>query len=137
MNINDIFENKPVDSWRSKGKERTYDVGITLNKKTTRGGFCIRFGFLNKAKSEFTKKAYLQISSVEKLQDKIYFRPSSEKEYLDCYKVSGVGNKKQGVYLTIVPSERAEKIYRTKWIGKTFNLKKDDDNGLYYIELSQ
>lgn len=131
MNINDIFDNR-----QSKRiiNPRTYDVRITLNKSGS-GRFAIRFGFLNEAVKAFGGAAYIQVSKVEKLPNQIYFRVFDNKANLDAHKLcTNSKSETSNLYTTITPTEAAEKIYRTKWVGKTFKIKYDKENGLYYID---
>lgn len=130
MNINEIFDNRQS---RRVANPRTYDVRITLNKSGS-GRFAIRFGFLNEAVKAFGGKTYIQASKVEKLPTKIYFRLFDNKANLDAHKLcTNSKSETSNLYMTITPSEADEKIYRAKWVGKTFKLKYDSDNSLYYI----
>lgn len=134
MNINDLFDNRQVKRISSP---RLYDVRITLNKC---GGdrFAIRFGFLNEAVRAFKGKSYAQVSKVEKLPTKIYFKLFDNKANLDAHKLcTNSHSETSNLYMTITPTAEAEKIYRTKWIGKDFKIKFDASYGLYYIELSE
>lgn len=136
MNINGIFEDRTPKTGKRPPMKRTYDVRVTLNKNGKNQRFSIRFGFLNEAARIFGEKDFIQVSNVTKMQDRIYFKSHDEKTYLDVYKLSSsTGAEGNGRYMSITPSAAEEKIYRLKWIGKTFNLKYDDDNSLYYIEL--
>jgi len=134
MNINELFDNR---QGRKVSNPRLYDVRITLNKC---GGnrFAIRFGFLNGAVTAFKGKSYAQVSKVEKLPTKIYFRLFDSKANLDAHKLcTNSRSESSNLFMTITPTTEAEKIYRTKWIGKDFKIKFDKDYGLYYIELSE
>ena len=131
MNINDIFDNRQA---KRPANPRVYDVRITLNK-SGRGRFAIRFGFINDAVKAFGNKQYIQISRVDKLQDRIYFRLFDDKANLDAHKLSkNAKTDTPGFYTAVTPSEAAEKIYRTKWIGKTFKIQYDTEHKLYYID---
>lgn len=133
-NIEQIFENKK----KPEASKRTYDVRVTLNRA---GGkrFAVRFGFINQGFAAFRDAAYIQPSSVEKYQERIYFKTHGERAFFDAYKLSDTSTKDKtsGKYFTFTPSEKAEKIYRSKWIGKTFPIKFDEECRLYYIELSE
>ena len=134
MNINELFDNR---QGKHIGNPRLYDVRITLNKA---GGdrFAIRFGFLNNAVKAFKDKTYAQVSKVEKLPTKIYFRLFDNKANLDAHKLcTNSHSETSNLYMTITPTTEAEKIYRTKWIGKEFKIKFDSENDLYYIELNE
>ena len=131
VNINEIFDNRQTQV----SHKRTYDVRVTLNKSGSKG-FVIRFGFINKAAEAFNGKTYIQMSRVDKLPNRIYFKLFDSRANLDAHKLST--SKKESstsnIYATMTPSPAAEKIYRAKWIGKTFNIKFDEDARLYYIE---
>lgn len=129
--VNGLFENRERKTYIRKGQSRDYDVRITLNKNKDK--FIVRFGFLNRGAEILDGKQYLQVSSVEKMPDRIYFRTFDEKKYLDAYKISSSGNA-TGKYIALLPSEEAEKIYRSRWVGRSFNIKYDEDSGLCYIE---
>lgn len=131
MNINEIFDNRQS---RKPANTRTYDVRITLNKSGF-GRFVIRFGFLNDAVNDFSGNTYIQVSRVDKLPNRIYFRLFPNKANLDVHKLCTNSNSgTSNLYTAITPTEAAEKIYRAKWIGKTFKIKHDDEYDLYYIE---
>ena len=127
-----MFDNRTVNN--AVPTNRNYDVRVTLNKA---GGnrFAIRFGFINRGFNAFKDANYLQATNVEKGQYRIYFMPHEKRDYLDVYKLSR-GMASSSVYFSFTPSERAEKIYRAKWIGKTFHLGFDDECGLYFIQLN-
>ena len=135
-NIENIFENKS----RTKATiaKRNYDIRVTLNKNG-KNSFAVRFGFINKALSAFKDTVYIQPSSVEKMSDRIYFKAHEERTYFDVYRMSEKKNDTEltSKYFAFTPSEKAEKIYRSKWIGKTFQIKYDQECGLYYIELPE
>lgn len=131
MNINEIFDNR-----QSKRiiNPRVYDVRITLNKNGS-DRFAIRFGFLNEAVKAFAGKNYIQVSRVDKLPNRIYFRLFDNKANLDAHKLStNPKSETSNSYMTITPTEAAEKIYRAKWVGKTFKIKYDQEYDLYYID---
>lgn len=127
-----MFDNRTVKS--AVPTNRNYDVRVTLNKA---GGnrFAIRFGFINRGFAAFKDAYYLQATNVEKGQYRIYFMPHEKRDYLDVYKLIR-GKTPSSLYFSFTPSEKAEKIYRAKWIGKTFRLVYDDECGLYYIQLN-
>lgn len=134
FNIKDIFDDR---HGKAPSNSRTYDVRITLNKN---GGerFAIRFGFLNNAIKALNGKAYAQVSNVEKLKTRIYFRTFDHKANLDAHKLSTNSHSRaSNLYMTITPTAGAEKIYRSMWIGKEFSIKYDAYNELYYIELAE
>ena len=136
VNINEIFDNRKSGS-RTTANPRTYDVRITLNKSGSKG-FVVRFGFLNESIKAFIGKSYIQVSKVEKLPDRIYFRLFDNREYIDTHKL--VTNSKAAtsyLYMTITPTSNEEKIYRAKWINKEFRLHRDENNELFYIELEK
>lgn len=134
ININEIFDNRQS---KNVSNPRLYDVRITLNKS---GGdrFAIRFGFLNNAVKAFEGKSYAQVSRVDKLPTRIYFKAFDAKANLDAHKLStNSKSTTSNLYMTITPSPEVEKIYRTRWIGKEFRIKFDNDVKLYYIELTE
>ena len=134
--VNNLFENKAKN--KSYESKRTYDVRITLNKSGKGDGFSIRFGFLNNAAKAFGESQYIQISNVEKLQDAIFFRTHNEKMFLDAYKLSSNSKSRtSNCYTAFTPSVSQEKIYRLKWVNKTFNIQFDDECGLYFIKLKE
>lgn len=135
--VNSLFDDRTTGKGTYIPK-RTYDVRITLNKNGHEDGFSVRFGFLNKASKVFSQMPYIQVSNVEKSQDAIYFRSHNAKNFLDVYKLSS-NSKSQAsnCYTAFKPSAAQEKIYRLKWINKTFSLKYDESCGLYYIELKE
>ncbi len=129
MNINDIFDNRQS----KRIIKRNYDVRITLNKNGS-GRFAIRFGFLNEAVKAFSGKTYIQVSRVDKLPNQIYFRLFDDKANLDAHKLcTNSKAKTTNLYTTITPTEAVEKIYRAKWVGKTFKIKYDKQCDLYFI----
>lgn len=131
VNINEIFDNRKART----SNQRNYDVRITLNKSGS-DRFVIRFGFLNNAVKAFGCAKYAQASKVEALPSRIYFRTANTKENLDMHKLSTNSNSKTtNLYMTVTPSDQAEKIYRAKWVNKTFNIRFDEEVGLYFIAL--
>lgn len=132
MNINELFDNRTTRSRYTP--KRTYDVRITLNKKGDH--FSIRFGFINNSLKAIGEKNYAQVSNISKCRERIYFKFLNERKYLDVHKLSSSceGDKKTSLYITITPSGKEEKIYRSDWIGKVFDIKYDNDSGFYYIE---
>ena len=131
MNIDELFDNRTA---RTKcTQKRTYDVRISLNKKGDH--FSIRFGFINESLKAIGNRTYAQVSNVSLCRDKIYFKFWDRKEYLDVHKLTS--SNKSGntsLYTTITPDGNEEKIYRSDWIGKVFNIKYDELSGYYYIE---
>ena len=135
INIDELFDNR--QTIKRKSQPRTYDVRITLNKAGDNRS-AIRFGFLNDAVSAFGSKSYIQVSKVESLPTRIYFRLFDNKANLDAHKLcTNSKAKATNLYATITPSVNAEKIYRMKWINKTFKIKYDTTHDLYYVELSE
>ena len=132
MNVNELFDNRTAR--REYVPKRTYDVRITLNKKGDR--FSIRFGFINNSLKAIGDKSYAQVSNISKCRERIYFKFLDKKDYLDVHKLSSSceDNKITSLYITIMPTEKEEKIYRSEWIGKVFEIKYDADSGFYYIE---
>ena len=131
VNINEIFDNRKART----SNPRNYDVRITLNKSGS-DRFVIRFGFLNNAVKAFGGAKYAQASKVEALPSRIYFRTANTKENLDMHKLSTNSNSKTtNLYMAVTPSDQAEKIYRAKWVNKTFNIRFDEEVGLYFIAL--
>ena len=128
MNIDELFKNTVRTSYQAK---RTYDVRITLNKDG-KGGYAIRFGFLNKAVEVIGGKPYAQVSSVCKCRNRIYFRFLDKKNYLDIYKISRPRDAKS-MYIQFSVSDKEEKIYRSDWIQGTFKMQYDEACQLYYI----
>ena len=130
MNIDNLFDNRQV---KRRSNPRTYDVRITLNKSGAKG-FVVRFGFLNEAVEAFKGKAFIQVSKVEVFPDRIYFKLFEDRANLDAHKLcSNSKSETSNLYTTILPSSEAEKIYRAKWINKTFNIQFDDECEHYYI----
>ena len=134
---NNIWRDIPKKPMARNTAHRDYAVKITLNKA---GGtrYAIRFGFINEAAEAFEGWEFIEFSDVEKLSDKIYFRLYHEKENVNVYTLSTCkfGDKyAKGRYATMTPNEKAEKIYRLKWVGKELSLKYDEECELYYIEL--
>ena len=118
----------------SKPANRNYDVRVTLNKS---GGnrHVIRFGFLNQGARVFAKSKYIEVSDVEKLPNRIYFRVFDEKVNPNVHVLSNnYKSRSKNLYTSMTPSEKAEKIYRMKWINGTYTLKFDEECSLYYIE---
>ena len=124
--INKIFEGEKQPA------HRAYDVRVTLNRSGS-GRFRIRFGFLNDAVKAFDNKPYMQASQVEKLADYIYFKPVDKKVPGAQKLCTNSNSTTTNLYASITPSEAAEKIYRAKWVGKTFKIQLDEECGLYYI----
>lgn len=93
---------------------------------------------MNESIKAFNGKSYIQVSKVEKMPDRIYFRLFDNREYIDTHKL--VTNSKattSNLYTTITPTSNEEKIYRAKWINKEFKLCRDENNELFYIELEK
>jgi hypothetical protein len=113
---------------------RNYDVRISLNKS---GGerFSVRFGLINKAADILGDKPFIEVSDVEYTKDRLYFISHNEKHHNNIHTLSiNKKERRHSCYFAITPSEKAEKLYRSKWIGKLCNLLYDEENSLYYIE---
>lgn len=115
--------------------KRTYDIKITLNN-SGEGRQCIRFGLLNKAAVEADKHGFAEVSNIEYLKTRLYFRFHDSKLNRNVHTLSksSKDNSGSGSYFCITPSGKAEKLYRMNWIGKAYMLQYDTDNNLYYIE---
>lgn len=119
-----------------KPKKINYDVRITHNhcgKNSVR----IRFSFYNKAADAFKPHDYIEISDLEYIKDRIYFcLHDGEKPRKRAVRIIPSSKSKQTYcYAAITPStDKAEKIYRTNWCFKNYNLMYDEENELYYIE---
>lgn len=130
MDFNELFYNKQS---RTPGNKRTYDVRVTLNKSGN-GRFSIRFGFLNDAVKAFKGKNYVQVSRVDVSPDVIYFRLFDKKEFIDVHKLCTNSNADtSNLYTAITPPDAEEKIYRAKWVGKTFKIEHDEKHDVYFI----
>ena len=113
---------------------RTYDVRITLNNSGHRMQV-VRVGFINKAAKTFGIKPFIEASSIEYTKDRIYFRSHDEKGHANIHVLSSNGKAHtDSCYFTMTPSDKAEKMYRMNWIGKSFPLFYDSENELYYID---
>ena len=138
MNTNEAngnFDNREVGPGTGPANPRTYDVRITLNKSSKSNGFVVRFGFLNEAVKAFNGKTYIQASKVETLPNRIYFRLLNERTYIGAHKLcTNSKAETSNLYMSFTPSEAAEKIFRAKWVGKTFKIKYDEECEHYYIE---
>lgn len=124
---------------KAPGNPRTYDVGITLPKSGyDHGRPKIRFGFLNKAAEVFQAMEYIEVTDVEKMKYKIYFRASETQEHSKMHKLSRSKSKKSiSRYFEMNMTESAEKIYKAMWEGKKCKLEYDEECGLYFIENCQ
>lgn len=138
LNIDQLFAT-PKNMARANSGKRLYDVRITLNKKGGKNRMKIRFGLFNAAANEGKKHEYAEVSTdTEIMKNRLYFRFHKEKTSANVHKLTAStsenGTPAASLYFTITPSEKAEKIYRMTWIGKTYDLQYDDENGLYFIE---
>lgn len=127
---------KAPERTRNRFAGKHYDVRITLNKSGG-GRQCIRFGFINKGAAEAGKHSYAEASDIEYLKSRIYFRFHETRVSSNVHTLSVSSSKKpinRACYFTITPNEKAEKLYRMNWIGKTFMLQYDEDLKLYYVE---
>ena len=126
----------PVKTQNGPAK-RTYDVRITINKSGEKKQ-TIRFGLLNKAADEANKYKFCEVSDVEYLKSRIYFRFHNEQKNRNAHKLSTSksknGNVGKAYYFGITPTDRQEKQYRMNWVGKTYHVQYDEDNQMFYIE---
>jgi len=132
MDMNLLF---PGKSRSRKPKEINYDVQITSNR--CGHGQRVRFAFYNLAAQVFGQHDFVEVSDLEYVKDKIYFRlHDGEKLYRKMYKIQSTPKSKQNCFhITMTPAtEKTEKMFRMSWINKTFNLLFDEEYALYYIE---
>lgn len=133
--INKLFPTAPVRNTNATHK-RDYDVRISLNKS---GGdrWCIRFGLINNASKEASKHGFAEVSDIEYMPTRLYFRFHDWKDNRNIHILSAstkAESLKSSCYFCITPAGKAEKLYRANWIGKTYRLQFDDDVNLFYIE---
>ena len=133
INMNDAF---PVPKKRTHiATKRHYDVRVTLNKCGRDNTNVVRFGFINKAAKAFGSHLFIEASDVEYTKNRIYFLCHDEQIHRNVHKLSSNRKaKNDSCYFAITPSEKAEKIYRMNWIGKTYQIQFDEENDLYFIE---
>lgn len=132
MDMNLLF---PGKSRSRKPKEINYDVRITSNM--CGHGQRVRFAFYNLAAQVFGQHDFVEVSNLEYVKDRIYFRlHDGEKLYRKMLKISSNHKSKQNCfYIAMTPAtEKTEKMFRMSWINKTYNLLFDEECALYYIE---
>ena len=117
---------------------KKYDVRISLNE-SGKPKQVVRFGFINNAAKIFGEHLYIEASDIEWTKDKIYFRSHDEKIHRGVYKVASNGKTpKDSCYFTYTPkTDKAEKMYRMNWIGKTFHIYYDNEADLHYIDMRE
>ena len=117
---------------------KAYDVRITLNNSGEKKKQVVRFGFINHAAVEFGTHLFIEASDIEYTKDRIYFKSHDEKTHKNIHTLSSNGKTRQdSCYFTITPSDKAEKMYRMNWIGKTFKLLYDTENELFFISIKE
>ena len=133
--ISSLFPLPTSISTTNRHSKKTYDVRVTLNK-SGRNRQCVRFGLLNYAAAMAQEHLFVEVSDIEFCKDRLYFRFHDEKEHRNIHTLSKSAKENKGVgfYFSITPSEKAEKLYRMNWIGKTFAFKHDPEIDLFYIE---
>ena len=118
-----------------KASVRNYDIRISLNQSGAGKRMVVRFGLINRAAVILGEKPFIEVSDIEYTKDRIYFATHNEKHHKNIHTISTNSKERQdSCYFAITPSEKAEKMYRSKWIGKLYNLLYDEENDLYYIE---
>ena len=124
----------PPKGGHNRQTKRTYDVRITINRAGKGNRNAIRFGFINWAASVFMGCRFIELSDVEYMKNRIYFRAHDQKIHRKVFSLASNRNGQNSFYFSITPSEKAEKIYRMNWVGHSYMLKHDDENNLFYIE---
>lgn len=134
MNIEDLFKHEERKHPQYK---RLYDVKITQNKSGDHR-MVVRFGFINQAAKAFSGYDYIEVSNIEKSDDKIYFKLSHEKTGYYSHRLCTNGKSKTICrYTSLTPTAKGEKLYRAKWVNYTFEIKYDDEHDMYYIERTE
>lgn len=132
MKIGDISKClREFSAPKRQGTRRDYDVMIKLNGGGKERTY-LNFLLYREAREAFKDVDRLEVTSVEALPERIYFIPRTEKARGN-YKL----NRKSGVSFLMTPKGKEEKIYRLKWINKKFELRYDEECGLYYIEIEK
>ena len=131
LNLDSIFS-IPEKNTSGRGIPNTYDVLITLTSNGN-GRECIRFAFNNKAASVFGEHPYIEMSDVNKLNGRLYFRSHDEKVHAYVYKLT-VHKRKRTEYCqtAFTRDDEIKNIYKKNWLG-THKLYFDEENELYYI----
>ena len=121
----------PIKIKSRERKEKSYDVRISQHgcSDGNRKGMKLNYLLHRCARKAFQDVDRVEITSVEKMPNRIYFIPRKEKKKSN-YQITR--NSGWSFQVTARPEE--EKIYRLKWINKEYELKYDADCGLYYIE---
>ena len=137
----DLLFPKQSKTPKEKHTKKPYDIKITLNKSGKKEGSgdkrqCMRFAVLNNAAEEARKHPFIEVSDIEYLRDRIYFRFHDAKTDLTIHTLSTSSHKKDGqhgFYFTITPTEKGDKLYRMNWVGKGYKFQYDSKYEMFYI----
>ena len=128
MKISEFFENEKGFPKKEKAnkascpRSRKYDVQITLNKSGNKSKNVVRVGLYNDlaymkmydyATCRFTDEKLTIVFTNEKPSNARVFK-------LQCNTKAAMKDPSTAIYFAFTPSEEAEKVIRTKWVGKGF-----------------
>ena len=132
--MKDLFVFREVCQKKTARPPKDYDVGVSVHKSGTdddgKQRWAARFAFFNSARQMFGEYDYIVMSNIEKLAERIYFRPSREK-------IKASHKIMKGQYAELTLSEAAEKAYRLHYQKKHFPLCYDQECDLYYIDVKR
>ena len=120
-----------ADIWSDYKKPFEGDLKISFIKC----GRTVKFALYRKADGLFTPRQYIEVSDVQKLPERIYFRTHDGKINPNVHKITTT--TKSSFFIVTPGSKAKEDIYRDKWVGKGYTLKMDEECGLYYIECEE
>ena len=113
-------------------------VKVTRNKSGP-DRFVIRFGFSGDAVKHIDSLKYTHVmpSFIEKDRNRIYFKFFREKVNKYAFKLCRTSEWGGGYYFTFSPSEKADKLYQTWYVNKSFDLHHDHLNNCKFITIEE
>lgn len=113
-------------------------VKVTRNKSGP-NRYVIRFGFSGSAAKliESFHCTHVMPSFIERDRNRIYFRFFDEKEHKYAFKLCRTSESGVGYYFTFSPSEKADRLYQTWYVGKAFDFNYDKMNECNYITIEE
>lgn len=119
---------KEVRAPKKRGvAQKDHDIMIKINSGGNVGRVNAHFMFYRNARTVFSDAAYIEVTKAT--NPRIYFIPHEEK-CPNAYKVT----RKSGQGFLMTVKEDEEQSYRLKWTNIKFELKYDEEAGMYYIE---
>ena len=114
------------------------EVKVTRNKSGP-DRYVIRFGFSGSAARgiETNNWTHVMPSFIERDRTRIYFRFFNDKAHKYAYKLCRTSDSGGGFYFTFSPSEKADKLYQTWYVNKSFNIQYDAPNDCNYITIEE